>query len=345
MNVIDATRPPAISLWTVRMLQSRLMSLLGLFFLLTAFKWGTFLFTVHQYETVIVTRFGKITRTIATPGLKMKLPLIDKTLRFDKRILAWDGPPTECPTKDKLYIIVDCFARWRISDPMLYYNRINDERSALSRLDDILGSETRTAVATHDLVELIRVTKGRKPLRDEELEKSGTLLPSSIPDIEFGRSEIEKQITERTRQKIADFGIELLDERFKRSTYNPAVGEKIIERMSSERHQIAARFRSEGRGEAANISGQKESDVAAISSTATKNALEIEGKADADAAATYSAAFNSPDAQELFTFLRSLDVMRVAFEKDTTAVISTNSDLGKMLKSMSEATAPPKPSR
>jgi membrane protease subunit HflC len=328
----------------LRFLQTPLMSIIGLLFILTAMKWGTMLFTVHQYETVIVTRFGKIVRTINTPGLKVKLPVFDKVQRFDKRILAWDGPPIECPTKDKLYLIVDCFARWRINNPTLYYNRLNDERSALSRLDDILGSETRTAVATHDLVEIIRVTKGRKPLRDEELEKSGTLLPSSIPDIELGRGEIEKQITERTRQKIADFGIELLDERFKRSKYNPAVAEKIIERMSSERHQIAARFRSEGRGEAANISGQKESDMAAISSGATKAALEIEGKADAEAASIYAAAFGPPDSQELYVFLRSLDVMRAAFEKDTTAVISTNSDLGRMLKSMAEATAT-KPAR
>jgi membrane protease subunit HflC len=343
MNVIDVTPRPAALSAILRFLQSRLMSILGVLFILTALKWGTLLFIVHQYETAIVTRFGKIIRTVTTPGLKIKLPIIDKLERFDKRILAWDGPPTECPTKDKLYIIVDCFARWRISDPFLYYNRLNDERSALSRLDDILGSETRTAVAAHDLVEIIRVTKGRKPLRDEELEKSGTLLPSSVPDIEFGRGEIEKQITERTRQKIADFGIELLDERFKRSKYNPAVAEKIIERMSSERHQIAARFRSEGRGEAANISGQKESDVAAISSTATKNALEIEGKADAEAASVYAAAFNPPEAQELYSFLRSLDVMRAGFEKDTTAVISTNSELGRLLKSMAPTSAAPKP--
>ena len=232
----------------VRFLQSRTMSLLGVFFILTAFKWGTLLFIVHQYETVIITRFGKAIRTETTPGLKMKLPVIDVLHRFDKRILAWDGPPTECPTKDKLYLIVDCFARWRISDPLLYYNRLNDERSALSRLDDILGSETRTAVATHDLVEIIRVTKGRRPIRDEELEKSGTILPSTIPEIELGRGEIEKQITERTRQKIADFGIELLDERFKRSKYNPAVAEKIIERMSSERHQIAPNSVPKGGG-------------------------------------------------------------------------------------------------
>jgi modulator of FtsH protease HflC len=339
MKVIDLKEGGGYSA-ILRFLQSRVMSIIGILFILTAMKWGTMLFTVNQYETVIVTRFGKITRTVASPGLKVKLPLIDKVQRFDKRILAWDGPPIECPTKDKLYLIVDCFARWRISDPTLYYNRLNDERSALSRLDDILGSETRTAVATHDLVEIVRVTKGRKPLRDEELEKSGTLLPSNIPDIELGRGEIEKQITERTRQKIADFGIELLDERFKRSKYNPAVAEKIIERMSSERHQIAARFRSEGRGEAANISGQKESDVAAISSGATRAALEIEGKADAEAASIYAAAFGTPEEQELYSFLRSLEVMRAAFEKDTTAVISTNSDLGRMLKSMPEATAP-----
>lgn len=343
MKVIDVREAGGYS-GILRFLQSAPMSIIGLLFILTAMKWGTMLFTIHQYETAIVTRFGKITRTIDTPGLKVKLPVIDKVQRFDKRILAWDGPPIECPTKDKLYLIVDCFARWRISNPTLYYNRLNDERSALSRLDDILGSETRTAVATHDLVEIVRVTKGRQPVRDEELEKSGTLLPSTIPDIELGRGAIEKQITERTRQKIADFGIELLDERFKRSKYNPAVAEKIIERMSSERHQIAARFRSEGRGEAANISGQKESDVAAISSGATKASLEIEGKADAEAASIYAAAFSSADAQELYSFLRSLEVMRVAFEKDTTAVISTNSELGRLLKWMGEPAAP-KPNR
>jgi modulator of FtsH protease HflC len=328
----------------LRFVQSRTMALLGLFFVLTGLKWGAMLFVVHQYEDAIITRFGKAIRTETKPGLKFKLPFFDKVNRFDKRVLAWDGPPTECPTKDKLYLIVDCFARWRISDPLLYYNRLNDERSALSRLDDILGSETRTAVATHDLVEIIRVTKGRQPLRDTELEKSGTVLPSNIPDIQFGRGEIEKQITERARQKIADFGIELLDERFKRSKYNPAVAEKIIERMSSERHQIAARFRSEGRGEAANINGQKESEVASIISSANRDALKIEGEADAEAARTYTAAYSSPDAQELYLFLRSLEVARAAFEHDTTAVISTSSDLGRILKSMGGFTvAPAKP--
>src|ERR1700745_1569555 len=307
--------PPTL----IRILQSRTMAILGLIFILTGLKWGSMLFIVRQYEDAIVTRFGKAIRTVTTPGLKLKLPFFDKVNRFDKRVLAWDGPPTECPTKDKLYLIVDCSARCPVSDLLLYYNRLNDERSALARLDDILGSETRTAVATHDLVEIIRVTKGRQPLRDAELEKSGTVLPSNLPDIELGRVEIEGQITQRAREKIEGFGIELLDERFKRSKYSPAVADKIIERMSSERHQIASKFRSEGRGEAANINGQKESDVPSISSPATKNALETEGKADAEAASIYAAAFNAPDAQELYSFLRSLDVMRAAFHKDTTA--------------------------
>ena len=302
------------------------------------------IYTVNQTEQVILTQFGKpVGDPITEPGLHFKIPLVQSVNSLDKRFLEWEGAPVAIPTRDKTYIHVVTFARWRIEDPKTYFVRLHDERSAQSRLEDILGSETRSAVATHDLVEIIRVTKGRKPVRDEELEKTGTVLPTTIPDIEYGRGEIEKQITERTRQKIADFGIELLDERFKRSKYNPAVAEKIIERMSSERHQIAARFRSEGRGEAANISGQRESDVASISSTATKNALEIEGKADAEAAAIYAAAFGAPDEQELYSFLRSLDVMRAAFEKDTTVVLSTSSDLGRMLKSMAEAVAPKNP--
>ncbi len=326
----------------IGLMQSRVLAIIGLLVLVTALKWGALLFTVHQYETAIVTRFGKAVRVETTPGLKFKLPFIDAVHRFDNRILAWDGPPTETPTKDKLYLIVDCFARWRISDPLLYYNRLNDERSALSRLDDILGSETRTAVASHDLVEIVRVTKGRQPVHDEELEKSGTILPSNLPDIELGRSVIEQKITERARQKIEGFGIELLDERFKRSKYNPAVEAKIIERMSSERHQIASKFRSEGRGEAANINGQKESDMASIQSAATRDALKIEGTADAEAARIYTAAYSSPEAQELYSFNRSLEVAGAAFAKDTTAVLSTESEIGFLLKGM-QPKAPARP--
>ena len=334
---------PHFSTRFVGFMQSPFLAILGLIFLFTGLKWGAFLFVVPQYETAIVTRFGKAVRVEKTPGLKFKVPLIDAVHRFDNRILSWDGPPTECPTKDKLYLIVDCFARWRISDPLLYYNRLNDERSALSRLDDILGSETRTAVASNDLVEIVRLTKGREPLHDPELEKSGTVLPSNLPDIELGRGQIEEQITKRAREKIEGFGIELLDERFKRSKYSPAVAEKIIERMSSERHQIASKFRSEGRGEAANINGQKESDVASIQSEAQRKALKIEGGADAEAARIYAAAYASPEAQELYSFQRRLEVAREAFSQGSTAVLSTESDLGGVFKTIRRSGLPPAP--
>jgi modulator of FtsH protease HflC len=334
---------PRFSTRFIGFIQNPVLAIIGLVFLFTALKWGALLFTVHQYESALVTRFGKAIRVEKTPGLKFKVPFIDAVHRFDNRILAWDGPPTECPTKDKLYLIVDCFARWRISDPLLYYNRLNDERSALSRLDDILGSETRTAVASNDLVEIVRITKGRQPLHDAELEKSGTVLPSNLPDIELGRGKIEQQITDRAREKIEGFGIELLDERFKRSKYSPAVAEKIIERMSSERHQIASKFRSEGRGEAANINGQKESDVASIQSAATRNALKTEGEADAEAARIYAAAYNSPEAQDLYSFVRRLEVARAAFARETTAIISSESDFGAVLKGIGRAGATPQP--
>ncbi len=330
-------------------IQSPILAIIGLIFVFTGLKWGAFIFTVYQYESAIVTRFGKAVRVDKTPGLKFKVPFIDAVHRFDNRILAWDGPPTECPTKDKLYLIVDCFARWRISDPLLYFKSLNDERSALSRLDDILGSETRTAVAANDLVEIVRLTKNRDPLRDAELEKTGTVLPSNLPEIELGRGAIEQQITQRAQQKVKGFGIELLDERFKRSKYSPAVADKIIERMSSERHQIASKFRSEGRGEAANINGQKESDVASIQSAATRRALKIEGEADAEAARVYAAAYSSPEAQSLYAFNRRLEVAQAAFARDTTAVISTSSDFGNILRGIGGAglppTSPPEPVR
>jgi modulator of FtsH protease HflC len=198
-------------------------------------------------------------------------------------------------------------------------------------------------VASNDLVEIVRITKGRQPLHDAELEKSGTVLPSNLPDIELGRGQIEQQITKRAREKIEGFGIELLDERFKRSKYSPAVAEKIIERMSSERHQIASKFRSEGRGEAANISGQKESDVASIQSAATRNALKTEGEADAEAARIYAAAYSSPEAQGLYSFVRRLEVARAAFARETTAIISSESDFGSVLKSIGRAGTTPQP--
>ncbi len=271
-----------------------------LWFLLIALVFavlGTLLgcfYAVYQTEQVIITQFGKpVGEPIEEPGLHFKLPIIQDVNRIDKRFLEWDGSPVAIPTRDKTYIHVDTFARWRISDPKTFFVRLHDERSAQSRLEDILGSETRNAVAKHDLIEIVRTDKERKPLRDENLKNVpiglGTI--GVLPPIQYGRVKIEEEIKTKGAKKLAEFGIDLLDVRLKRVNYNPDVLGRIYQRMISERRQIAQRFRSEGEGEAARIAGQKERDLNEIQSTAYRQVQQIRGEADAKATEIYAQAY------------------------------------------------------
>ena len=294
-------------------------------------------YTVSEVQQVIITQFGKpIGDPVKAAGLKFKLPFIQSVNPIDKRVLEWDGPPSDMPTKDKLYISVDLFARWRIKDPLQYFLRLRDERSAQSRLDDILGSETRNAIAKHELIEIIRTTKGRVPLRDalltdaERKAEIGSLVP-----IEKGRQAVEQEIFSAASEKVEVFGIELLDIRFKRINYNESVRPKIYDRMISERRQIAERFLSEGNGEAARIGGNRVRDLNKIRSEAYRKVEEIRGKADAKATAIYSAAYNqSPEAVAFYEFTRTMQSYESIIAKNTTLVLSTNSDLFKFLKGM-----------
>jgi membrane protease subunit HflC len=296
------------------------------------------IYTLDPTEQAIVTQFGRpVGDPVTEPGLHWKLPLVQQVNRMDKRYMAWDGPIVEMSTKDKTYIQVDTFARWRITDPMRYYLRLKDERSAQSRLEDILGSETRTAVARHELIEVVRTDKERRPKQDEALAASlsGTGALGVLRPIQVGRLEIEKGVFEAAAPKLAEFGIELLDIRFKRINYNPEVSERIYQRMISERQQIASRFRSEGEGEAARISGQKERDINEIQSTAYKRVQEIRGEADAKATEIYARAYTQrPEAAEFYRFLKSMETYRRVIGADATIVLSTDSDLFSLLKSM-----------
>lgn len=265
-------------------------------------------YTIDQTEQVIVTQFGRpVGDPVTEPGLHFKLPFVQQVNRFDKRYLAWDGPMVEMSTKDKTYVQVDTFARWRITDPMRYYLRLRDERSAQSRLEDILGSETRTAIARHELIEVVRTDKNRKPVMDEtlgDLVGDGTL--GQLRPIRVGRVAIEKSVFEAAAPKLEEFGVELLDVRFKRINYNQQVLERIYQRMISERLQIAQRFRSEGEGEAARINGNKERDINEIRSTAYKRVQEIRGEADAKATEVYAKAYaQKPEAAQFYKFLKS----------------------------------------
>ncbi len=307
----------------------------GLFVLMSS------IYTVDEVEQAIITQFGKpVGEPIVEAGLKFKIPFIQEVNPIDKRVLEWDGPPSDMPTKDKLYISVDLFARWKIVDPLQYFLRLRDERSAQSRLDDILGSETRNAVAKHELIEIIRTSKDRIPLRDtiltstEQEQNMGSLVP-----IEKGRKLVEQEIFAAASEKVRVFGIELLDIRFKRINYNESVRPKIYDRMISERRQIAERFLSEGNGEAARIRGNRIRDLNKIQSEAYRAVEEIRGLADAKATEIYAEAYNqSPLAVEFYEFTRTMASYPSIIGENTTIVMSTSSDLFKFLKGMNPKT-------
>jgi membrane protease subunit HflC len=299
-------------------------------------------FTVDQTQQVFITEFGKPVRIInADParnqaGLHFKKPFIQQVNRIEKRILPWDGPAIEMPTRDKLYITVDNFARWRISDPQTYFEKLRDERSALSRLDDIIGSETRNVIAAHDLIEVIRSEKSRTPERDESLAVENTNL-GTLPPIQYGRSVLNAQILKAAQPKVSMWGIELLDVRFKRINYKSDVIAKIYARMASERLQIAERFRSEGAGEAAKILGRKERDLLSIESGAYRKQQEIKGKADAEATAIYAAAYSSsPGAADFYQFTKTLETYQRALGKDSTVILTTESELFRLFKQLGQ---------
>lgn len=295
------------------------------------------IYTVSEVEQAIVTQFGEpVGAPVTAAGLKVKVPFIQEVNLIEKRVLEWDGNPSDMPTKDKLYVSVDLFARWRIVDPLQYFLRLRDERSAQSRLDDVLGSETRNAVAKHELIEIIRTTKDRVPLRDTlqtaagRAQDVGSLLP-----IQKGRKLVEQEIFAEAAEKVRVFGIELLDIRFKRINYNESVRPKIYDRMISERRQIAERFLSEGNGEAARIRGNRVRDLNKIQSEAYRHVEEIRGVADAKATEIYAKAYNqSPEAVAFYEFTRTMQSYKSIIAENTTLVLSTSSDLFKFLNGM-----------
>lgn len=305
-------------------------------------------YTVSPTEQVIITQFGDPQGVpITEPGIHFKKPFIQVVNRIPKNILPWDGNRTEMPTKDKLYISIDCFGRWRITDPLEYFRRLRNERSAESRIEDIIGSATRSIVGKHDLIEIVRTDKTREPIKDETLEEltdgqSGNI--GVLPKIRKGRSALEDEILADAKEKLAQLGIELLDVRFKRINYNPSVVEKIYGRMISERQQIASKFRSEGEGEAARILGDKERDLNGISSEAYKKVQTIKGQADAKASQIYARAYGqNPKAAELYEFIKSMEMYRTTIGAQSTLVLSTDSDLFKFLKSSDAKDAKPNP--
>ena len=307
------------------------------------------LYTVSETEQVVITQFGMpVGDSIKKAGLHWKTPFIQTINRLDKRVLEWDGPSANMTTKDKVIVVVDVFGRWEISDPLVFFRQLTDERRALSRLDDILASETRIVIAKHDFIEAVRTTKDRKAIRDVTNTTTTGSAPSSadsrlgvLPPITFGRVELEAEVLKNAIPKIEGYGIKLLDVRFKRIDYDPSVSQSIHQRMISEREQIAKLHRAEGEGEAAKINGERERDLATIESEAYRKVQEMEGTADAKATEIYAKAYNqTPEAAQLFEFLKTMETYKQLITADTTMIFTTDSELFRFLKSSNPQAKP-----
>jgi len=284
-------------------------------------------FTVYQTRQAIVVRLGEPKRVITEPGLHFKAPFIDRTRTFDKRWLEWDGDPNQIPTRDKKYIWVDAYARWRISDPILFYQRLRDETGAQSRLDDIIDGEIRNVIANHDLIELVRTSSRKFDLG--EFEELGQVKDEEF-SVRYGREVLRAEVLEKASSVMPEYGIELADVRIKRVNYVESVQVKVFDRMISERKRIAERYRSEGQGKGAEIRGQVDRELKTIQSEAYRKATEIRGRGDAEATSIYAEAYNRDP--EFYEFMRSLETYETVIDENTTIVLSTDGQLLRWLE-------------
>ncbi|MDQ3346793.1 MAG: protease modulator HflC [Acidobacteriota bacterium] len=283
-------------------------------------------YEVSETSQVILTQFGNpVGAPVTSPGLHLKIPFIQRANSFDKRFLEWDGSPNQVPTKDKRFIWVDTYARWRIVDPLKFFQRLRDERGAQSRLDDILDGETRNSVARYDLIELVRNTNRTRAEVAIESDEENAILEQ----IQKGRAAIEREILERASARMADLGIELLDLRLNRINYVEQVQKDVFARMIAERNRVAELFRSEGEGEAARIRGERERELKRIQSEAYRTAEELRGKADAQATEIYAEA-HGRDA-DFYAFTKSLETYEQTMDAKTTFILGTDSELLRFL--------------
>lgn len=284
-------------------------------------------YIVSETTQVIITQFGEpIGDAVTKPGLHMKIPFIQVAHKFEKRWLEWDGDANEIPTKDKKYIWVDTYARWRVSNPLVFFQRVRDERGAHTRIDDIIDGVTRDTIANFDLIEIVRSTN-----REFELTEEAAILEVISTKIETGRDKIAQMILEKSSLITPEIGIELRDVRIKRVNYVRAVQEEVFYRMIAERQRIAAKYRSEGDGESAKVRGEKERELKKIQSEAYRKTQEIKGKADAEATRIYAKAYNLDP--EFYQFMKTLETYIASMDKETWLILTTDTEFLRYLKS------------
>jgi len=287
-------------------------------------------YTVDETEQVVITQFGKpIGSPIQDPGLKFKIPYYTATT-FPKNLLEWDGDPDQIPTLDKTFIWVDTFARWKIVDPLKYFETLNNEMAALARLDDILNSTIRNAITSNPLIETVRNTDRRLEADTFDAGLNVEKKDIALDTVNTGRAKIARWILDQAQPKLEEFGIQLVDVKIKRLNYEDEVQKSVFGRMIAERKQIAEKFRSEGQGEARKIEGDREKEMKRITSEAYKTAEEIKGKADAEATLIYAQAFGKDP--EFYSFMQTLDIYKQSIGKDSSLILSTDSEFLKYFK-------------
>ena len=291
-------------------------------------------YVIDETEQAVITQFGEAVGDPKTqPGLYFKIPLIQTVNYFPKNLLEWDGDPGQVPTRDKTFIYVDTFARWKITDPLKFFQNVNNVTGALTRLDDILDAAARNLITSYPLIETVRWTNRELDTfeigMEELLERR-----DALSEVNVGRREIVQRILKQAQPKLSDFGIELVDIKIKRVNYVEEVRKSVYQRMIAERKQIAEKFRSEGQGEARKIEGDRERDLKEITSEAYKKAEEIKGKADAEATSIYAQAYNRDP--EFYSFVKTLDIYKQTMDKDSSLILSTDSDFLKYFKRLKD---------
>ncbi len=291
-------------------------------------------YIVDETEQVIITQFGRITgEPKKTPGIRFKIPFIQNANVFNKNLLEWDGDPGQIPTLEKTYIWVDTFARWKIVDPVKFFQTVNNRFNAIGKLNDIIDPAVRNYITSYSLIEAVRKTNRELGIDEIGLEDIKKDQRASY-SITFGREKITDGIMKQAQPKLAQFGIELVDVKIKRINYVESVRKSVYDRMIAERNQIAEKFRSEGRGEARKIIGEKERDLKQITSEAYKVAQQIKGKADAEATKIYAKAYGVDP--EFYSFTRTLEIYNEALDDKNSLILSTNSEFLKYLKGYSK---------
>ena len=316
------------------------VGVVAVFFIIVFLMLGP-LWTLQEGEQAVLLQFGRIVATHQEAGLKLKTPVIDRVVKFPEKILSWDGAAQRIPTEENQFIWVDTTARWRITDPKLFYESVTSTDQAASRLDDIIDSEVRKIISRNPLTEAVRNSDVINEIErrnvfatagaENEIDDSvivDTFTQVTFPSIQTGRSRLSDQVLTEARRLIPQFGVELIDVIIRQIKYSDDLTESVYNRMIADRNQIAQAFRSDGEGQKADWLGQRSRELNVVLSAARRRAEEIKGDADAQAANIYSEAYNQdPEFYEFWKAIESYRTLMPRFRK----VLTTDAEFFKYL--------------